>query len=175
METDALLHGARAYARSYASTATTSSHVTLSDQRAGLGLAVPAQIDNAGSTARDMYASERNYLSWVRLSAAIMGTGAVVLADISQLHNPFSGDVERRRLYFWLVEWLETYDEAVGLALFALAAGVLLAALAVFAHASAQLAVARRPLRWSQALLVAMTAAVAASALVVSATGAFLR
>ncbi|KAJ2821382.1 hypothetical protein IWW50_004658 [Coemansia erecta] len=175
-ETSPLLRP-RLYAPSYASTATTTSHVACNDAPSvGLGLlSVPSTIDNIGSTARDFYASERNYLSWLRLSLAVMSTGSVVLADISSLRNPF-GDAELSRLYFWQSgSIVEEYNEVVGLLLFALAVFSALAALIVFYHTHAQLAVVRRPLRWSGTLLMSTTIAVAVSAFVVSSTTMFLR
>ncbi|KAJ2105010.1 hypothetical protein GGF48_006355, partial [Coemansia sp. RSA 921] len=97
-ETDPLLlHSTRTYAHSYASTATTSSQVACDDTTSvGLGFSVPAQIDNTGSTARDFYAAERNYLSWLRLSLAVMSTGAVALSDMSGGRSPFE-DTELSR------------------------------------------------------------------------------
>ncbi|KAJ2845814.1 hypothetical protein IWW36_004632, partial [Coemansia brasiliensis] len=116
------------YASSYASTATTSSHISnpSSDDRVGLGLCgIPGQIDNVGSTARDFYAAERNYLSWLRLSMAIMSTGAVILANISQSSDPFHSMYP---LLYRLSGYLDGYKEIVGLLLFALSAFAGLAA-----------------------------------------------
>ncbi|KAJ2450450.1 hypothetical protein EV183_004288 [Coemansia sp. RSA 2336] len=124
------------YAASNASSATTSSHISHpSTDRVGLGLCgIPAQIDNIGSTARDFYAAERNYLSWLRLSMAIMSTGAVILANISKPDLHPSSRV---------ADYLDEYKEIVGLLLFALAAFAGLAALAVFSHTQAQLATSK--------------------------------
>ncbi|KAJ2477960.1 hypothetical protein IWW56_004023 [Coemansia sp. RSA 2131] len=169
-----LLHSPRPYAQSYASTATTSSQVACNDTSVRLGFSVPAQIDNTGSTARDFYAAERNYLSWLRLSLAVMSAGAVALSDMSGGHNPFD-DAELSRLYIWLAACMDEYNEIVGLALFSVATFSALAALAVFYHSHAQLALARRPLRWSSTILMSTTFAVTVSALVVSSTTMFFR
>ncbi|KAI9470372.1 hypothetical protein LPJ78_003708 [Coemansia sp. RSA 989] len=174
-ETDPLLlnapqHTLSRYAPSHASTATTSSHISQpNNDQVGLGLCgIPRQIDNVGSTARDFYAAERNYLSWLRLSMAIMSTGAVILANIS--HKPdFHPSLYR------VAGYLDEYKEIVGLLLFALAAFAGLAAISVFSHTQAQLAISKRPLQWSSTLLMAITIAVAISALTVSTTTALLR
>ncbi|KAJ1884551.1 hypothetical protein LPJ81_007069, partial [Coemansia sp. IMI 209127] len=44
---------------------------------------IPDTIENKGSTARDFYAAERNFLSWVRLSLALASTGAMLLTNTS--------------------------------------------------------------------------------------------
>ncbi|KAJ2710703.1 hypothetical protein H4R19_003621 [Coemansia spiralis] len=128
---------------------------------------VPGKVSNTGSTARDMLAAERNFLSWLRLSLGAMGTGAVALADIAQLHSPLrngggGGGAMRR--------FLEDYDDVIGLLLFSLSAFALVAALIVYGHVAAQLAVARRPLRWTATLLVSTVGAVAATVLIVALT-----
>ncbi|PIA14072.1 hypothetical protein COEREDRAFT_83021 [Coemansia reversa NRRL 1564] len=155
------------------SSTTTTSRITYDDRGNGNGIklgicGVPEAIDNVGSTARDFYAVERNCLSWFRLSVAIMSTGAVVLGDTSKIHNPFSKGMEMKHFYVWLVNYVERQKVIFGLLLFLLAAFVILAAFAVFCHAHAQLAVSRRPLRWSNTLLVAITFSIATSSLLVS-------
>ncbi|KAJ2799587.1 hypothetical protein H4R20_004381 [Coemansia guatemalensis] len=172
-ETDALLPRPQRQRHSRNSSDTTTSRLTWDDRGSGNGLklgicGVPNTIENVGSTARDFYAAERNCLSWIRLSVAIMSTGAAVMGDISGLRNPFSGDSEMTRMYIWLVDYVERHGMILGLLLFVLSAFVVLSALTVFCHAQAQLAVARRPLRWSNTLLVAATFAVAASSLLVT-------
>ncbi|KAJ2158400.1 hypothetical protein GGF46_003805 [Coemansia sp. RSA 552] len=172
LETDPLLAVPRRYARSDASTTTTNSQATCTSAKsARRGLAVfgvPSTIDNAGSTARDFYAAERNYLSWVRLSLAIMSTGAVVLGDLSRLRDPLWDDSRFSRICLWLSGHLGRHNETIGLLLFLMAAFAALASVAVFYHTHAQLAVARRPLRWTNTLLASTTFAIAASALMVS-------
>ncbi|KAI8322756.1 hypothetical protein GQ54DRAFT_249248, partial [Martensiomyces pterosporus] len=134
-----------------------------------LGLAgVPREIDNKGSTARDFYAAERNYLSWLRLALAIMSTGMVALTDFNGSKNTFPGDIEMSRFYYWLSDLMDSYSWPIGVFLFFLAAFTILAALVAFFHAHAQLAVQRRPLRWAGTLLMATTLAIVLSTIVVA-------
>ncbi|KAJ2757572.1 hypothetical protein IWQ57_007058, partial [Coemansia nantahalensis] len=109
----------------------------------------------------------RTFLSWLRLSLAVMGTGAVALADIAKLHSPLP---DNGRGGGRLRRFLERYDAAIGLLLFCLAAFALAMALLVFSHSAAQLAVLRRPLRRSVTIPAATVGAVAAAALVVALT-----
>ncbi|KAJ2078976.1 hypothetical protein H4R24_004101 [Coemansia sp. RSA 988] len=174
-ETDALLPLPHQQRHSRNSSDTTTSRLTWDDRgnESGFRLGirgVPHSIENVGSTARDFYAAERNCLGWVRLSVAIMSTGAAVMGDISRLRNPFSGDSEMTRIYIWLIDYVERHGVVLGLLLFVLSAFVVIAALIVFCHTHAQLAVTRRPLMWSNTLLVAATFAVATSSLLVTAS-----
>ncbi|KAJ2522394.1 hypothetical protein H4217_000779 [Coemansia sp. RSA 1939] len=107
---------------------------------------VPDTIPNNGSTARDFYAAERNFLSWVRLSIALASTGAMVMADteVSALTR-FGRKVFAASLHF-------------------VAAFTLIVALVFLYHTHAQLAVLHRPLRWSRALAMSVTIAAAVTA-----------
>ncbi|KAJ2781089.1 hypothetical protein H4R18_003084 [Coemansia javaensis] len=139
---------------SRASSATTCSQATGRSHasQAPWAWRVPGAIDNLGSTARDMFAAERNFLSWLRLALAAMGTGAAAVADIAAPPGRSA--------------------EPLGLLLFSVAAFAALAALSVFYHVTAQLAVDRRPLRWSAALLPAAASATAAAALLAALSAA---
>ncbi|KAJ2657359.1 hypothetical protein IWW48_004541 [Coemansia sp. RSA 1200] len=107
---------------------------------------VPDTIPNNGSTARDFYAAERNFLSWVRLSIALASTGAMVMADteVSALTR-FGRKMFAASLHF-------------------VAAFTLIVALVFLYHTHAQLAVLHRPLRWSRALAMSVTIAAAVTA-----------
>ncbi|KAJ1892878.1 hypothetical protein LPJ66_006084 [Kickxella alabastrina] len=123
--------------------------------------AVPSEIDNKGSTARDFYAAERNYLSWLRLSMAIMSMGAVALVGFRQPSNTSPNDKNIFHSCYWLKAVIDGYNHYIGLALFFLAVFTGLAAMSVFYHTHAQLAVQQQPLRWSGMLLISVTFATA--------------
>ncbi|KAJ2722913.1 hypothetical protein GGI07_002989 [Coemansia sp. Benny D115] len=129
---------------------------------------VPCIIENSGSTARDFYAAERNYLSWLRLSLTIMSTGAVALSDFSQLRGHLPDNANLSRLYIWLIRTVEKHSDAIGLALFFLAAFTGLVALAIFYHTHAQLALLRQPLRWTGMLMTSVTFAIALASLAIA-------
>ncbi|KAJ2403085.1 hypothetical protein GGI23_000224 [Coemansia sp. RSA 2559] len=119
---------------------------------------LPATIENKGSTARDFYAAERNFLSWVRLSLALASTGAMLLTNTGVTALPRFG------------------REMFAVALHSVAAFTLVAALCFLYHTHAQLAVSCRPLRWSRTLSMSMlvAAAVAAISAAVAAAAAII-
>ncbi|KAJ2441184.1 hypothetical protein GGF42_007380 [Coemansia sp. RSA 2424] len=127
---------------------------------------VAAVVELHGSIARDFYAAERNFLSWLRLSLALMMTGAATLVDFNN-----SG--------------VKSFpDNNAGYLVFFLAVFTLLASLAVLYHTHEQLALLPhhnhchrlrlglrsrpRPLRWSAILVASTTFAATGSALVIA-------
>ncbi|KAJ2643639.1 hypothetical protein GGF44_001071 [Coemansia sp. RSA 1694] len=123
-----------------------------------------AVVELHGSVARDFYAAERNFLSWLRLSLALMMTGAATLVDFNN-----SG--------------VKSFpDNNAGYFVFFLAVFTLLASLAVLYHTHEQLALLPhhnhchrlrlrsrpRPLRWSAILVASTTFAATGSALVIA-------
>ncbi|KAJ1721867.1 hypothetical protein LPJ53_003647 [Coemansia erecta] len=169
-ETDRLLSGQQP--ASYAATespalATPTSPPTL--QRATtlslLWTPLPDTIDNCGSTARDFYAAERNYLSWLRLSLAIMATGAAAIDGLDQLRSRMPCKPSVPRLLYWQFDIDDGYGRPIGALLFMLAIFTAVASIAVFYHTHAQLAALRRPLRWSSMLSLAVAFSFAAASL----------
>ncbi|KAJ1664951.1 hypothetical protein IW140_002750 [Coemansia sp. RSA 1813] len=108
---------------------------------------LPDTIDNTGSTARDFYAAERNFLSWVRLSLALASTGAMLLTNTGVTALTKFG------------------QDMFATALHLVAALTLVASLCFLYHTHAQLAVSCRPLRWSRTLSISMVVAAAATAI----------
>ncbi|KAI9501412.1 hypothetical protein GGI25_004495 [Coemansia spiralis] len=133
-------------------------------------LHVPSEIENKGSTARDFYAAERNYLSWVRLSLALASTGAAVLTDFrypGRKKPEYPSFLSPAR---WLNAIEAKHHWLTSLCLQFLAAFTLVTTFVVFYHTHSQLAVAKRPLLWSRMLVVSMTLAIAVAVVAAAAS-----
>ncbi|ORX73334.1 hypothetical protein DL89DRAFT_91504 [Linderina pennispora] len=124
-ESDSLLQSAsrpwspagRSVSASSGSTGSTAFDPAAEDRVLGI-TGIPSEIDNKGSTARDFYAAERNFLSWFRLGLAIMATGMAALADFNGSRNSFPDNIEFSRFYYWLSDFVDQHTTGLGLLLF---------------------------------------------------------